>query len=66
MLHFQLGVEANLKEYIGCHISLFIPCHLWCEGVTLSVEWLGIMLFLVLEKWKFPADENPQVWFSSL
>lgn len=28
MLHFQAGVEANPKEYIGCPISLFLHCHL--------------------------------------
>lgn len=63
MLHFQAGVEANPKEYIGCPISLFLHCHLWCAGVTLSIELLGISLFLVLEKWQFPADENDKCGF---
>lgn len=65
MLRFWIGMETNPKEFIGCHISLFIHCHPLCEGVTSSVVLVGISLFLVLEWCPFPPAENLEVWFSS-
>lgn len=58
-------MEANPKEYISCHTSLFIHCCPLCEGVIPAVLLVGIRLFLVLEQCQFPAADNLEVWFSS-